>query len=52
MGGYQISSAWELVRNADSQALLQSGESETVGAALSPPGDSDARFLTPLADHV
>ena len=45
-----ISSAWELVRNADSQASLQPGESEAVGMGpsnpclTSPPGDSDARL--------
>lgn len=48
------SSAWELVRNAGSQASLPPGASEAVGLGLSnlclisPPADSDARLEEPL----
>ena len=52
------SSAWELIRNAGSQASLPPGASEAVGLGLSnpcltsPPADSDTRLEEPLVDPV
>lgn len=52
------SSAWELIRNAGSQASRLPGASEAVGLGLSnphltsPPAGSDARLEESLVDPV